>query len=166
MFKVNDYVIYNSIGVYKILDIRKEKDISDNEIDYYVLQPAFDDSLIIKTPLNNSKILMRRVITKDDVLSLIASMPEKETVWIKNDRERSEAFKAALKSGESEEWMKLIKTIHLMKQEKSDCGKKLMKTDEEIMKTAEKNLYEEFAIALDISPDDVLSFILDHVPEE
>ena len=25
MFKVNDYVIYNSMGVYKIIDIRKEK---------------------------------------------------------------------------------------------------------------------------------------------
>lgn len=37
-----------------------------------------------------------------------------------------------------------------------------MKADEEIMKTAE-NLCEEFAVALDISPDQVVSYIMDHV---
>jgi len=38
-----------------------------------------------------------------------------------------------------------------------------MKTDEDIMKAAEKNLHEEFAMALNISPDEVLHYILDHV---
>ncbi len=163
MFKVNDYVVYNSIGVYKIIDIRKEKEISNNETEYYVLQPAYSNNLTIKTPVNNPKVLMRGVITKDDVLSLISTMPEKETNWIYNDRERNENFKAALKTGESEEWVKLIKALYLEKQGKIDIGKKLMKTDEEIMKAAEKNLYEEFSIALNISPDEVVSFIHDHI---
>lgn len=166
MFEVNDYVVYNAMGVYKIIDIRKEADINNHETEYYVLQPAFEPNLIIKTPVNNPKAVMRGVITKEDVLSLIASMPEKETVWIDDFRERSENFKSALKSGESEEWIKLIRTIYLAKQKKIDHGKKLLKTDEEIMKTAEKNLYEEFAVALDIFPDDVLSFIMDHITDK
>ncbi|MGI6050677.1 MAG: CarD family transcriptional regulator, partial [Acetivibrionales bacterium] len=37
MFKVNDYVIYSTMGVCKIVDIRKEKDINQNEVDHYVL---------------------------------------------------------------------------------------------------------------------------------
>ena len=41
MFKVNDYVIYNSMGVYKIIDIRKEKDINDEETEYYIMQPVY-----------------------------------------------------------------------------------------------------------------------------
>lgn len=45
MFKVNDYVVYSSTGVYKIIDIRKEKDISDNDTEYYVLQPAYSKNL-------------------------------------------------------------------------------------------------------------------------
>lgn len=162
MFEVNDYVVYNSNGVYKIVDIRTEK-ISDTEAEFYVLEPAFNNNLTIKTPVNNPKVLMRGVITKDDVLSLIASMPEKEAIWINNDRERSENFKAALKSGESEEWVRLIKTIYLEKEKKSHIGKKLMKTDQDIMITAERNLNEEFAIALDISPDEVPAFILERI---
>lgn len=164
MFKVNDYVVYSSTGVYKIIDIRKEKDISDNDTEYYVLQPAYSKNLTIKTPVNNPKVLMRNVMTKDEVLALIASMPEVEFLWNNNDRERNENFKAALRTGESEEWVKLIRTIYLEKQEKTDLGRKLAKTDEEIMKAAEKNLNEEFSIALNISPDEVLPYILERIP--
>jgi CarD family transcriptional regulator len=94
-----------------------------NSAEYYVLQPAFNNNMTIKTPVNNRKVLMREIITKDDALSLIESMPETETVWINNNRERNENFKAALKTGESEEWAKLIKTLYLEKQEKSEHGK-------------------------------------------
>lgn len=163
MFKINDYVVYSSSGVYKIVDITIEKDINDNDTEYYVLRPAFDKNLTIKTPVNNPKVLIRGIMKKDDVLSLIENMPEVETTWVEDNRERSERFKAALRTGEGEEWIKLIKTIYLEKREKTDHGKKLMKTDEQIMKAAEKILYEEFAIALDISPEEVISYINDHV---
>jgi CarD family transcriptional regulator len=165
MFKVNEYVVYSSMGVYKIVDIIKDKDIDNNEIEYYVLQPAFNNNLTIKTPVNNPKVSMRGVIKKEDVLSLIASMPETETVWIDDKRERSEDFKAALKSGESMEWARLIKTLYLEKQEKSDLGKKLWKVDEDVMKSAEKILNEEFAVALNIAPEEVPAFINDHISQ-
>lgn len=72
-------------------------------------------------------------------------------------------FKAALRTGECEELIKLIKTLYLEKKEKSVIGKKLMKSDEDIMKAAEKHLYEEFAIALNISPNEVVTYILEHI---
>ncbi|NLM11944.1 MAG: transcriptional regulator [Clostridiaceae bacterium] len=163
MFKINDYVIYNSMGVYKIIDIREEKDINDNDTEYYILKPVYGNNLTIKTPVNNTKVFMREILKKEEVLTLIKSLPEQETAWIDDDRKRSEAFKASLKTGDSEEWAKLIKTIYLEKQKKSVDGKKLMKADEDIMKIAEKNLYEEFAVALNIQPEEVVSYILEHV---
>lgn len=98
-FKVNDYVVYKSMGVYKITDITVDRDINNNEPEFYVLQQASKDNLTIKIPVNNQKVLMRAVITKDNVLSLIASIAKTETVWIDNNKERSESFKEALKSG-------------------------------------------------------------------
>ena len=164
MFKVNDYVVYGTTGVCQIIDIRKEKDIySNGEIEYYVLQPVFNNNMTVMTPVNNEKVLMREVMTKDEVLSLIAAMPEEETIWINDYRERCDKFKAALKTGECEEWVKLIKTLYLEKKEKTALGKKLMKSDEDIMRAAEKNLYEEFAIALNISPNEVVSYIHNHI---
>ena len=42
-------------------------------------------------------------------------------------------------------------------------NKKLTTTDEGLLNTAEKHLNEEFAIALDISPDEVVSYIRKHI---
>lgn len=163
MFKVNDYVVHGSTGVCQITDITKVKYNGSDEVEYYVLHPIYNNKMTIKTPVNNPKVLMREVITKDDVLLLIATMSEKETVWIDDVRQRNEFFKAALRTGKIEELAKIIKTINLEKKEKSIVGKKLTNTDEDIMKIAEKQLYEEFAIALNISPDEVGSYILEHI---
>jgi CarD family transcriptional regulator len=106
---------------------------------------------------------MREILDKDDAMSLLESLPEQETIWIEDDRRRNETFKTALKEGDSEKWAQLIKTIYLEKERKACIGKKLMKADEEIMKAAEKNLYEEFATALEIPIENVVSVIMEHV---
>ena len=50
-------------------------------------------------------------------------MSNKEAVSIDNDRERSELCKAALKSGDSEEWLKVIKILKQEEKEKKAIGK-------------------------------------------
>jgi CarD family transcriptional regulator len=157
--------MYGSIGVCQIIDISKEKylNLSSDEIEFYVLQSVYNNKMTIKTPVNNPKVSMREIITKDDALLLIEAVSETETIWINNDRQRSANFKAALKTGSSEDCIKIIKTLYLEKKEKSAVGKKLRKMDEDIMKAAEKQLYGEFAIALNISPDEVIPFILNNI---
>lgn len=163
MFKINDYVVYGSTGVCQIIDISKEKNLSSDEIQYYVLQTVYNNKMIIKTPVNNQKILMRQIITKDDVSSLIADIPKRQATWINDDKERNQNFKVALKTGKSEELIKIIKMIYLEKEEKFALGKKLTKIDEDIMKIAEKQLFEEFAIVLNISPDEVITYINERI---
>lgn len=163
MFKINDHIIYNNMGVYRIVDIRKEKDINNNETDFYILKPVYGNNLTIKTPVNCKKVFMRKIIKREDVLSLIESFHEQETIWIEDNKKRKEIFRATLKKGEPIGWANLIKTLYLEKREKTAAGKKLMKTDEDIMKAAEKNLYEEFAAALNITPEEVLPLIMNRV---
>lgn len=163
MFNVNDYIVYSSMGVCRVADIRKEEDMNGNEAEYYILQPVYGNNMTIKTPVNNQKVVMRSIVSKEEILSLIASMPQQETVWIEDNRQRSENFKAALKTGECAELIKLIKTIYTEKQEKSSQGKKLSKADEDIFRAAEKHLYEEFAVVLNIPPEEALHYIFDHI---
>ena len=163
MFRINDHIIYNNMGVYRIVDIRKEKDINNNETDYYILKPVYGNNLTIKTPVNCKKVFMRKIIKREDVLSLIESLPEQETMWIEDNKKKNELFKATLKKGEPGGLANLVKTLYLEKKEKTAAGKKLMKIDEDIMKAAEKNLYEEFAAALNITPEEVLPFIMNYV---
>lgn len=163
MFNVNDYVVYGLTGVCQITDIRKDEFTGNNETEYYVLTPADDSNITIMVPIDNKNIVMRSISTKDDVLSLIAAMPEMEAAWIEDDRQRNADFKAALKSGKSQEWARIVKTLHLEKEKRVAIGKKLTKTDEEILNTAERKLNQEIALALDISTDEVASYILEHV---
>ena len=163
MYKINDYVVYGLTGVCQITDIQKDS-IDDEEKEYYVLTPVFSENMTIKTPVDNVNAKMRKVITKNEALSLIAAMPDQETAWITDNRERSEAFKTALKTGKSEELVKLVKTIYLEKEEMATIGKKLSKSDEEVLKAAEKQLNEEIAIALEIPLDKVTEYIINHVP--
>lgn len=162
MFKVNDYVMYSTTGLCQISDIRKD-DSCGNETEYYVLHPVNNNTMTIKTPVNNPNIPMRPLLTKDEVLSLIATMPEKEPFLIDNNRDRCIAFKTALKTGKSEERIKVIKTLYLDKEAKSIVNKKLTKVDDDMMQTAERQLHEEFAMALNIPPDEVDNYILDYI---
>ncbi|XER11640.1 hypothetical protein SATMO3_18100 [Sporomusa aerivorans] len=130
-----------------------------------MLQPVYNTNVTIKTPVNNSNAAMRPIISKDEILALIAMMPEIEPVLVDNEKQRSEQFRAALKTGKTEEWIKIIKTLYLDKKAKSAVNKKLTKTEEGIMNSAEKQLNEEFATALNISPDEVVPYILDRMPE-
>ena len=165
MFKINDYVVYGSMGVHKITDIQKaDRAFSDESGCYYVLHPVYNDNITIKIPVRKQNVFLRSVITQDDVLSLIASMPEKEIIAIEDERQRYYMLKTALKTGNNEERIKIIKTLYLEKKKKIAVNKKLTKLDEDIINTAEKQLHEEFAIALNITPDEVLPYILEHIP--
>lgn len=164
MFKLNDYVVYGSTGVCLITDIVKEQDAHGEEIEYYVLQSICENNLTIKIPVTISNADIRKPISKQEVLSLIAMMPKQECIWIKKISERNLNLMTALKSRKCEEWAKLIKTIYVEKQGNNGKGKKLAKTYEDIMQAAEKKLFGEMALALNISPDEVVPYIREHIP--
>ena len=149
MFKINDYVMYGITGVCKILDIKEEKDRNSVIKKYYVLRPIYSKNTIIKTPVNNMKISMRKIHSLDEVNSLITAIPSK----------------SMLKSGDCEALIKLVKSIYENKKSNRELGKKAYKGDEEIMKTAERLLNEEFAIILNISPDEVNSYIAEKMSQ-
>ena len=152
MFKVDDYIMYGRTGVCKVVDITNEKFINGEERKYYVLSPIHNNNnTIIKIPLDNTKIPMRKIISKEDVTSLINDMSNMEELWIDDEKKRSNEFKTMLKSGKCEDLIKLISNKR--------HSKKLNKADKEIIKEAERLVNEEFAIILNISPKEVNSYI-------
>lgn len=151
MFEVNDYIIYGLTGVCQIESIRKDEYNNSDETVYYVLQPVYNKNMTIRVPVNNPNVVLRAITTKDDILFLIPRMLETENVWIDDERQRNNNFKTALRTGEIVEWIKIAKALYLEKEARSTVGKKITKTDEDILNTAERYLYEEISIALNIS---------------
>ena len=106
MFKVNDYIMYGLTGVCQVVDITKESFIDNLQKEYYVLKYIYDNDTIIKIPTDNEKISMRKLLSKEDMSTLINSIPNSETIWIDNDRKRNEEFKSILKTGDIENLVK------------------------------------------------------------
>lgn len=163
MFKINDYIMYGTTGVCQVSDITKEA-IGDFKLkEYYVLTPIYTNNTIIKVPIDNNKIPMRKIMSKEDISNIIKVISNKDSLWVMDERKRGEAFKSILKSGECEELMTLVKSIYECKNNKNKIGTKVSKNDIEIMQMAEKLINEEFATILNISVDEVPSYILNNI---
>lgn len=158
MFEIGQYIIYGSTGVCEIEDIRDER-ISGEKKSYYILKPVYISGSKIYAPVGVSEGRMRALITKDEAMALIDSMPDEETIWIEDDSARKEKYTEIVKSSNRTELSCMLKTLHRKQKEKLAGGRKFHIADERIMKDGEKILFEELAIVLDIAPDEVLTFI-------
>ena len=126
MFKINDYIMYGTTGVCQVSDITKEA-IGDFKLkEYYVLTPIYTNNTIIKVPIDNNKVPMRKIMSKEDISNIIKVISNKDSLWNK-------------------------------------IGTKVSKNDIEIMQMAEKLINEEFATILNISVDEVPSYILNNI---
>ena len=166
-YQVNDTVLYGAHGVCTIQEI-VERNVTGTPMQYYVLKPIYDPKSTICVPVENQALTakMRRVLSAAEIYDLIKAMPHEPGLWIANDNERKERYKEILAYGDRVQLIKLIKAIYEHKREQEQKGRKLHISDERFFHEAEKMLYDEFALVLQIQPDQVLPFILEQIQLE
>lgn len=157
MFKVGDYVVYKR-NVCKVKEI-KEKRIMDK--DYYILTPIDDESLTIELPVSNNSL--RIPIGEKEILNLIAKIPSIEVVVPTNCRLIENCYRDLMKTGNLEDLVAIIKTSYLRISDKKTNGKKVNEKDSNYFKLAEKSLYNEIAVSLNITYDEAKNYIVKEV---
>lgn len=164
MLEKGHVFVYGASGVCRVEDICI-RDYGAGKKEYYVLQPVFDLRSTLSIPVDAPAFAThaRELLTKDEVIEIIDSVPSAEAEWIKDDKERIETFRSLLEGGVRKDIAVLIRTLYLHKKELAAKGKKLRSSDEAIMQRAEKLLYGEFAWVLGIEPKDVVDFIKNRV---
>ena len=160
MFEVGEYIVYGVKGVCRIEDIT-HIDISgaDKNRLYYVLTPIGESSGKIYAPTDNQKVMMRKVITKEEADRLIEELPEIELLWVPDDKQRETKYKEALNTCDYRAWVSIVKTLYLRKQERVAQGKKITALDERYMRTAENELYSELSLTLGIPKEQMEHYI-------
>ena len=63
------------------------------------------------------------------------------------------------------DWVKMIKTLYVRKQERLSQGKKLTFTDEKYLGIAQDFLYGELSIAMDIDKEEVENLVMDRLEQ-
>ena len=163
-FKVNDQVMYGGSGVCTIVDIGVPGITGiDNTKQYYFLKPLYTQDSIIFSPVDSSRVIIRKLITKKETMELIAQIPDIETIWDENEKLREERYKEAIHSYNCYQWIRIIKTLFLKMEDRVHHKKAVGEKDQRYLRMTEDLLYGELAIALDIPKDKVSDFISEQV---
>lgn len=156
-YQINDTLLHPGAGVCRITDIRSEKFGDTGARMYYILKPVYQNtSSTIFIPVESDKILLRRLLTKDEILSLLQEVPNCEDLWVGDDKLRAARFAQLLKTHDHLSLMKLIAELHIRENE----GKKLHAADKKTLYEAERLLHQELAYALNLQPDEVAPFLI------
>ena len=161
MYKVNDYVVYKK-DVCKIREIKKNQ---MNGKDYYILSPIDDQSLIIGIPIDNKIDYLKSVMTKKEAYDLINKIPNIEPLKNIDDRYIEKSYKELLLSGTHEDLIKIIKTTYLRNNDRLKNNRKISEKDSNYFKQAEKYLYNEISVSLNMTFDETKDYIIKKVQE-
>ena len=152
MFEVGDYVVHGNSGVCRVDAVQTMDGIgADKKRVYYTLVPLYTSGSKLFVPTDSKKVVIRSVMTKKEVKKLMDEWNEIETLRVENDKNREEVYKEALRSCDSRQWVRLIKTSYQRNQSRMEKGKKATTSDERYLQMAEENLFGELAIPLEMS---------------
>ena len=164
MFQVNDVIMYGKHGVCKVTEVGTlSMGSADKDKKYYTLHLIYQNDAVVYVPVDNDKIVMRTIISKEEAENLISDIPNMESIWIANERERENQYKAALKTCDCKELIKMIKTIYQRKLSRMQDGKKATTVDEKYFHMAEDKLYGELAFVLNIDKENVQGYITERI---
>ena len=159
MYKVNEYIVCQSAGICRIVEICR-KDFGDVEREYYVLQSVYGNGMRVFIPTDQFEKVLRPVMSKDELMALVDGIPDMDAEWIAEDSTRKAKYQEALQNKTQPELLSMIKLIHTRKADLESKGKRLPYSDAEALKEAEKLLTNEFAFVLDIEPEEVVPYIV------
>lgn len=164
MFEKGQLIMCGGHGVCRVVNITGNPvDRRDKVRKYYVLEPLFEKASTIYTPVDNDKVIMRRVMTKEEAEELTRRVTEIDTVWVQEEKNREQMYKEAIRTYDCRSLVQIIKTLYLRKQNRIQEGKKVLSSDEQYLRKAEELLYSEMSVALSIPREEVEAYIKDVV---
>lgn len=158
--EIGTVVNYSSSGVCIVSDVTVEE-VLGKRSKFYVLTPVFDSRTTLYVPMDNQILMnkMRPLLSSDEIESLISSMPDIKYTWNDDDRVRSAEFKSIVSDGTHADLIRMLRCLYMHKIDLSKKGKLMRSSDEAYFKKAEFKFFSEVAYVLDISYDNVRSYI-------
>lgn len=160
MYEIGEYIVYGNKGVCRVEDVTHIDILgADKERLYYILTSAEDANGKIYAPVDNTKITMRSVISREEAEALIRKLPDIELLWVPEDRMREGKYKEAMRTCDYHSWVSIVKTLYLRQEERTAQGKKITALDEKYMKAAENELFSELSLTLGIPREEMEDYI-------
>ena len=99
MFKAGDFVVYGSNGVCRVQKVGTldSPGVPKDRL-YYTLIPYYIKGSTIFTPVDNQKVIIRPVLTREEALKLIDEISGIDMLWIGDEKKRELQYKEAFRS--------------------------------------------------------------------
>lgn len=159
MFNTGDYVVYCSGEICRVAEKTERCFDGIEKKEYCKLIPLDTVNSTYYVPAENMADKTRRILTREEILGIIDSMPAAEGVWCIDKNERKSYFEALLKSDDFSGIVGMMKSIYDEREKRSVNGKRLIAADERAFTAAEHMLHREFAFVLGIKESEVSGFI-------
>lgn len=166
MYQIGDLVIYGNTGVCRITEI-KSLEYMENDQMYYILTPLFQNCTI-STPIENRKVFMRPIITKEEAEQLIDKIPSIHAQAYHNNvlRQLTDHYESLLETHDCEALIEMTMSIYSKKRYFEEQKRKFGAIDERFMKRAEELLFGELSVALEIPREKVADYISARISDQ
>lgn len=159
IFRVGDTVMHPSEGVCSIEELRPMA-LSGAQRSYYILKPATEkSSSTVYLPVARGNTVLRRLLSRDDILAMIHRSGEYANLWVADSKQRKEAFTRILSEGNYSKIIRMMQEIHEERARREQEGKKACAADEAILAEAERLLHQEFSYVLHMTLEETAAFV-------
>ena len=167
MFQIGDLLFYGTNGVCRVSEICSSPFDSSDPRSFYKLAPiAENTSLVIYTPVDNTQVIMRSLISKEEAEALLARIPEIEKVAVAVEKHRKEAYRETIREGDPEGFVKIIKTVRARRELFRRTRRRVPDLDNDFEHTAKTCLYGELSTVLGICREEIHRIVTEGVSEE
>ena len=164
MFQVGEYVLYGINGICRVAEVGPSPYDKEDTRTFYLLIPVNNPMhSTIYTPVDNDRVPMRRLMTKEEIDALIEAIPDIETLTVPVEKQRREIYRAVVGALRPEGYVQVIKTVNRRREELATARKHFPVTDLEYGRLARHLLCSECAHVLGISETEADAYIADRV---
>ena len=161
-FAVGDLIIYGTSGLCLVDSLGPVKLPYDSEPQtYYVLKPVSRENSKIYVPLKNDTLTakMRPTLKKTEIDAILHGIGVEVMDWDQDKMARHATFHSILAQRDEKAMLLMMRCIYLKRGELVAEGKKMPAADDDLLKSAEKLLEQEFSHSLGIPLGEVARYI-------
>ena len=160
MYQVGELVVYGTTGVCRVEGFGTPDPMDRGGRQYYQLKPLYQDG-VIYTPVEGGKVPMRPVMSAEEARALAEEVPQ---IQPEEHRARTiqlltQHYQSILQSGSSRDLLELAMSIQAKRRQAEKHNRRLGMVDERYGRQAERLLFGELAVALDLPYEDVPGYL-------
>jgi CarD family transcriptional regulator len=161
MFQLGEHIVYGTNGICRVEEIGPSPYDKSDTRTFYLLIPIHNPmSSTIYTPVDNDRVPMRRLMTREEIDSLMQRIPDIEPLAVPVERQRRELYRTTIGSLEPDGYVRVIKAVDQRRVRLAAARKHFPMTDLEYGRLARRLLYGECAHVLGISEQEAEAYVL------